>query len=258
MFKVDELNFCARLPLSILVLAGTSALAFGQESTSAPLPPNTMSIIGQGQFWTAPEIAEFSGDVVTRGDTLAEARDAHPGPAQAARTTINELASGGLKLESAGYSVREINPCDPYGAGRQLNNPPPCDEEHYFEATTNFRLSSANLVGLEDLVSTLAAEELRLSRIYFRVEDRRTPLLEARKDAARDALEQAKAYAEALGVELADIRNVTDGDAAPIEGYADLVMPTPGAKVPIEIAVPDQLQFNANVRVDWTISRLAP
>ena len=216
-----------------------------------------MSIIGQGEFWAPPEIAEFSAEVVTRGDTLAEARDAHPGPAQAARETIDGLASGGLALESAQYSVREIDPCNPYGYTRQ-NDAPPCDEEPYFEASTKFQLSSENLVDLGDMVSTLAAEELLLSRILFAVKDRRVPLLEARKDAARDALEQAEAYAEALGVELVDIRNVTDGDARPVDGYADLMMPVPGAKIPIEIAVPDQLEFNASVRVDWTVSSVAP
>ena len=254
------MNLYARLPLSILALVGSSAFAFGQESTPTPLPPNTMSIIGQGQFWTAPEIAEFSGEVVTRGATLAEARDAHPDPAQAARETIDGLAAGGLELESAQYSMREIDPCDPYGYARQLNDAPPCNEEPYFEATTRYQLSSANLTNLGDVVSTLAAQELLVSRIAFKVKDRRTPLLEARKDAARDALEQAEAYAEALGVELVDIRNVTDGDATPVEGYADLGVLTPGPtpKIPIEIAVPDQLEFNASVRVDWTVNRIAP
>lgn len=231
----------------------------GQESTPT-LPPNTISIIGQGEFWAPPEIAEFSAEVVTRGDTLAEARDAHPGPAQAARETIESLAPSGLELESAQYSMREIDPCEPYRYARQLNDAPPCDEEPYFEATTRYQLSSANLADVGDVVSTLAAQELLVSRIAFRVKDRRTPLLEARKDAARDAREQAEAYAEALGVELVDIRNVTDGDATPIEGYADLGVLTPGPapKIPIEIAVPDQLEFNASVRVDWTVSRVAP
>ncbi|MDB5588519.1 MAG: hypothetical protein JWP26_3489 [Devosia sp.] len=244
------------MSLALLLAVSCSTAVFAQ-SEEAPSAANTMSIAGQGEFWVVPEMAEFSGSVVTKGDTLAEARDAHPAIAQQVRAAVDGLAQSGLRLETAQYSIREIDLCG--GGFRVLRDGEECTEKPYFVATTKFDMSTANLAGLESIISTLAEGDLLVENIHFTVKNKRIPLLEARKDAARDALEQATAYAEALGVDLVDISNVTDGDASPPDyGEADLAIPTTrDGRIPLSIAIPAQLEYNASVRVNWTIGRPA-
>jgi uncharacterized protein YggE len=216
-----------------------------------------MSIIGLGQHWVAPELAEFSGLVITRGDTLAAARDPHPAIVAKVRAAVEGLASKGLKLESARYAISETYP-------RRYDTSPNITaaekEKPVYEATTSFQLSTESLSNLGDLVSELALGDLQIANIHFTVKNERIPLLEARKDAARDALDQANAYADALGISLVEIRSVTDGDATPPDyGQADLMVDTRArGKIPLSIAIPDQLSYGARVTVDWTIGSSTP
>lgn len=238
-----------------MAISVSPTMAYAQSDNLAPRQANTMSIIGKGEHWVAPEIAEFSGKVVTSGNTLAEARDPHPEIVQEVRAAIEELTARGLKIETARYSLQETFPSqfNTSIADSQRGKP-------IFVATTSFKLSTENLTELADLISTLAAGELQISDIHFGVSNERLPLLEARKEAARDALEQASAYADALGISLVEIRSITDGDATPPDyGSADLmVMVGPDGQVPLTIAVPDLLPYSASVTVDWTIGSMQP
>lgn len=239
------------------LLTGASTLTHAQSDDGAPRLDHTMSIVGQGEHWVSPEVAEFSGEVITRGDTLAAARDGHPAIAAKVRSVIDGLAAQGLKLDSARYSIRETYPF-------QFDNSPnltAADKaKAVYEATTSFALSTENLTGIADVISALGSGDLRIRNIHFTVKNERISLLEARKDAARDALDQANAYAEALGVFLVGIRGVTDGDASPPSGeYADLAILTgPDGRVPLSVVVPNQLRYGARVTIDWTIGSAPP
>ena len=240
---------------TLLVAAAASiipAVSYAQSENTAPRLAHTMSIIGQGQYFVPPEIAEFSVQVITRGDTIEEARDPHPVAAQSVRAMIETLSGQGLTLEKARYSIRETFPF-------QYNMSPDLTEAEkkkaVFVATTSFDLSTKRLDSLTDVLSDLATGDLLIDNIRFTVNNERAPLLEARKDAARDALEQATAYASALGIGLTEIRSITDGDATPPEyGEADLILVVgPDGKTPLSISVPDALSYSASVTVDWTI-----
>lgn len=240
------------------IFAALTAAAHAQQYDSgSPRLAHTMSIVGEGEHWIAPQTAEISGEVVTTGDSLGEARDPHPEVVAAVKNAIEALAADGLVLESARYSIRETFPL-------QYDSSPDLTEaerrKSVFAATTSFRLSTENLAGLGDLISVLGSGDLRIQSIHFTVSDERLPLLEARKDAARDALEQANAYADALGIDLVEIRSVTDGEASP-PSYeaADLgIVLGPDGTPPLAIAIPELLSYRASVTVDWTIGSAAP
>lgn len=255
------MNFFAKRVFLLTLLIGIGAgpgLALAQTTTDTPQKPaRTLSIVGEGRYDAKPEIVELTGTVVTTGATIAAARDPHPETVAKVRAIIDSLAAQGLKLDSAKYKFEEDHP-------NQYDTSVPAAAKDknkvVYQATTTFELSTENLAKIADLVTALSDSDLQLGTINFTVKNARLPLLEARKDAARDALGQARAYAEALGINLVEIRNITDGDAAPAEDeQADLVFPkrAPG-KPPLSIVVPDRLSYTARVSIDWTIKSQAP
>lgn len=237
-------------------IAAEPRLALAQTTTDTPQKPaRTLSIVGEGQYDAKPEVVELTGTVVTTGATIAAARDPHPETVAKVRAIIDSLAAQGLKLDSAKYKFEEDHPS-------QYDTSVPASAKEkdkvVYQATTTFELSTENLAKIADLVTALSNSDLQLDTINFTVKNPRLPLLEARKDAARDALGQAKAYAEALGITLVEIRSITDGDATPPDGEADLARPVREAgKPPLSIVIPDALTYTARVSIDWTIKSQA-
>lgn len=254
------MKFFATRVFLLTLLLGVSAipdLALAQTATdSAARPARTLSIVGEGRYDAKPERAELTGTVVTEGDTIATARDPHPAIVSRVRAVIDGLAAQGLKLDSANYKFQEVRPnqFDTSGAISAKDK-----NKVVYIATTTLQMSTENLSKIADLATALANSDLRLENIHFTVKNTRLPLLEARKDAARDALDQAKAYAAALDIDLVEIRNIADGDATPPgQEDADLAMPPREAgKPPLSIVVPDTLIYSARVSIDWTIKSKA-
>jgi uncharacterized protein YggE len=245
-----------RFAAAAAVCVATICAAQAQEQPTRVVPPNTLAIHGEGTYEVKPERATFSLTVTTTGAAAQAARDPHPAMVTKVRALIDGLASEGLTIERASYGFVEDQP-NRYVASDKMT-----DKERnriVYTATTVFTLTTENLVKINDMISVLAAADAEMSSVSFTVKNERAPLLQARKAAASDALEQAKAYAEALEVELVDIRDVTDGEASPptySDGEADLMVMTPaGGAAPrqLSIVVPDTLAFTASVNVDWTI-----
>lgn len=234
------------VPICLLCLPNVA----DAQTTSAvgTASPDTLSILGQGEYDAKPEKVELTGKVVTEGQSVASARDAHPAVVAKVRSVIDGLAAQGLKLDSATYKIEEIRPSQDEETTANVST------KTVYDATTTFRLSTENLDKIADLVSALAASDLQLDTINFTVKNSRAPLIEARKAAASDALEQADAYATALGITLAEIKSVRDGDATPPDGEADLTAGLHRSRrSPLSIVIPDTLPYTASVNIDWVI-----
>jgi len=208
----------------------------------------TIAVEGRGEFHIHPEAATLSIEQSARAETLEEAQRQG---GEAASADLNEIAkwkTKGLTVTGHNFSVAEIRPV-------AVPNTPPRKPEWVASDTYSLRLEP--LTSLNDVIAGLISAGTRIKSIGFTVKDERAPLLAARKLAAADAREQAKAYAEALGVELGGIKSVSDGEAQPVvEGFADL--PTrrgvPGVP-PMNLYIPDAIAFTASVRVAWRIGK---
>jgi uncharacterized protein YggE len=101
------------------------------------------------------------------------------------------------------------------------------------------------------VVSQLAASGLfRINSVSFHVERERQALNDARREAMRDAREQAEVYADAGRFRLIGISAITDGEAAPTEiGQADLP-----PNWTVQIIPPAVVTFSASVNVTWRIA----
>ena len=206
-----------------LVLLPPAAQA--QSETAAQ--PSGLSITGHGEYDVAPEFLSLVGNVETEGFSADAILAPHFSVAAKVRKVIDELSGRGLKLVRQNYSLRSSQP-------NLYDNELPLQErqQRVFTATTSFTFRIDDLSSAPALVSELAKSWIGLGDLHYEVEDDRAALLEARKAAGRDALEQAEAYADALGLTLMRVRLVTDSDAQVVDGYADLIDSTSGRRPP--------------------------
>lgn len=239
----------AAIAAVMLVPLGASA----QDVRPVPLP-NSLAIVGSATYETPPTIIRIYGYVETRGDTLEAARDPHPATVAKVRAVLDDLAAKGVTIDRSTYQLSEDRPF-------QYDNSPnvtaEMKEQIVYDATTTFWLSTRNFAEIEEIVSAVARSDFRVSSTQFEVDDERAALLEARRAAALDALDQATVYADALGLELKGIHNIVDGDARPVDGYADLGVLS-DSSMPLSIVIPDTIPFYGSVSVTWIVAPKAP
>lgn len=209
-----------------------------------------------GTYETPPTIGRISGYVETTGETLEAARDTHPAAVAKVRAVLDAQGAKGLVIERSTYRVTETRP---YQYDDSPNVTAEMKESVVFESVTSFSLATSNFASIEEVVSAIALSDFVITDTRFGVEDERAPLLEARRKAALDALEQATVYADTLGLELAGIHSVVDGDAQPPDGYADLgIIINADGTIPLSIVVPETIPFHASVDVTWMVELEAP
>lgn len=227
-------------------------IASAQEGYGAP-PPKSLSVVGSATYETAPTIIRIYGSVVTSGDAVEAARDPHPAKVKEVRAVLDSLADKGLTIDRSTYRLTEDRP---FAYDNSPSVTPEMKEKVVYNAKTTFWLSTRNFADIEEIVSTIARSDLSIGTTTFEVDDERAALLEARRAAALDALDQATAYADALGLELRGIHRVVDGDARPIEGYADLGVLS--GTVDLSIVVPETIPFHGSVSVVWMVEPKSP
>ena len=93
-----------------------------------------------------------------------------------------------------------------------------------------------------------------IETVRFDVVQERAALNQARRAAMLDAREQAQAYAEPVDLELEQIVSITDGDADPPDGEADLPARRTSGSYTVQILPPAKLEFTASVNVTWRIA----
>ena len=238
--------FVLRLLYFVSLAFAIGGHAWAQEGERPS--PEGLAVFGSARYDTPPTIVRISGHVSTSGDTLAEARDSHPAAVTAVRRVLDEQAASGLKIVRSTYRISENRP---YQYDDSPSVTPEMKEKVVYEATTSFELQTSNFAEIDQIVAAIAGTDLLVTTTSFEVEDDRVPLLEARKSAALDALAQAQAYAEALNLRLVGVKSVTDGEARPPDGYADLGIVTSDPTV--GIVVPETIPFFASVYVTWTV-----
>jgi uncharacterized protein len=227
--------------LTALAIPAMMAVADAQQIM--PRGP-VLSVRGVGTIEVPPDHAKLSVDVVTKADNLAAAAKAHESRATNAASILRDLVKDGLEIERSSYRLGQLNRQVQVPTGQQ----PPRPE---FQAVTSFILKSSRIGNLNEAISTLAAKGLfEVRNVSFAVDDQRGALNMARKKAVDDAREQARAYADAAGVSLEGILEITDGEAhAGGEGQADLPSMRRAQIIP-----PATVSFNASVTIKWGIS----
>jgi uncharacterized protein YggE len=180
--------------------------------------------------------------VVSTAPTLAAAMAAHQDRAANARRLLDEAAADGARVESSTFSASEVS-----------QGPQPRDGQapraKRYDAVTIFTVKLSRLDRVDAVVARLAASGLfEVQGLAFGVADESAPMNEARRKAVADARAQAEIYAEAAGVRLGDIVELTDGGGRPMPFRMAAAAPS------AQIQPPETLSFNASVGITWSIA----
>ncbi|MBW3591029.1 MAG: SIMPL domain-containing protein [Actinobacteria bacterium] len=200
----------AVLGVTALVLSGcTDSTVIGSEED---LPSITAR--GVGEVTGVPDTVIVVLGVETQA---SQAADALASNNESSTAVIDELKSAGIANEDIQTSQFSISPV--FGEEREaspgLPPPPPGPRGDIVGYTvTNLvtaRISTdANAGDIIDAAAEAAGDDIRVQSVRFEIDDKSGLYAEARADAVERAREQAEQLAEAAGVELGDVRSITE------------------------------------------------
>ncbi|MBF9196612.1 SIMPL domain-containing protein [Microvirga sp. BT290] len=235
--------------LAVLAVLTLAIPSFAQSETQPVL-----TVLGKGTYEARPEEAGFRATVSTDGRTLDAATKQHEERASRALKALQGLQADGLTIEKSNFRVnerrvpRQLTPAE-VTQGRR-----PESLVEGYTAVTTFSVGMSSLDKLNQSISKLAETGLfEISSVQFYVRNERAALNQARRAAMLDAREQAQAYAEPVNLKLGQIIAITDGEARPIDGMADLPLRRADGPYTVQIVPPATLEFSASVNVTWRI-----
>jgi uncharacterized protein YggE len=194
-----------------LPLALAAAIAFPAVASAADSPPPPRIVVsGEGQSTVAPDLALLTLSVMREAKTARAALDANN---DAMAAVIAAMKSAGIKdrdLQTAGI---QINPRYNY------TNKPDGSQEAELVAyqvtnTLSVRIRDIDKTG-EILDKAVSLGVNQGGGISFSNEDPKAAVTEARKKAVADAMAKAKTLAEAAGVSIGRVLEITDQNIAP-------------------------------------------
>lgn len=239
---------------SLLPLAAAFALAFAAPAMAQEAQePGLITITGQGEALATPDMATITSGVVADGETAREALDANNA---AMAELIDVLKGAGIEsrdIQTSGFSVQ---PNYVYTDKRDENGyqlPPKINGYRVSNNVTVRVRDLDSLGGVLDQAVTVGANTI--SNVAFSVSDPAALLDDARKSAVEDALAKANLYATAAGVDLGEIRMITEqgGGGAP-QPVADMrrYAMAESAAVPVEAG---ELAYNVSVTIQWALEQ---
>lgn len=189
----------------MLALALVAAVALPQAVYAADPTPRRVIVLGEGEASVPPDMALLSLSVMREAATAREALDAN-----------NEAMAGVIAaMKGSGIADRDLQT-----AGVQINprydyvNKPDGTQEAKLAA---YQVTNTLSVRVRDLARTGEVLDKSVSlgvnqggSVTFTNEDPSATLTEARKRAVVDAVGKARTLAEAAGVKLGQVIEITD------------------------------------------------
>jgi uncharacterized protein YggE len=219
-----------------------AALSFSAAAQPGPPPPPheraTITVQGEGRSEAAPDYAAINADLVTTASSLESATKTHR--ERAAKATAALKAIDGLNIESATFRLDRVP--QPVIAGQK----PPAPE---FRAVTSFQLKTKKLSAIDDIVDKVAASGLfEIHNLRFALDDNTKALDTARRNAVLDARHRAEIYAEAAGVKIGEVLEISDSERG-----SPIPMKQAAFARGMAVTPPETLDVNAAVTMAWRI-----
>ena len=234
----------ALLPLTLATALCSPAFAAG-----------SMQMTGHGEIMAAPDTAYVTSGVTSQGTTAKDALDANTKDMAALIGVLKDAGIASDDIQTSGFSV---SPNYVYSDARDPNGyqlPP---------RITGYTVTNAVTVHVRDLtiLGTMLDKEVSvgantINGINFAVDDPSELYAEARKAAFADAKSKADLYAEAAGVKLGAIEQISEnsGYTAPPQPFIAKAMSATAdrsAPVPVEAG---QLTYTIDVNVNWDLAQ---
>jgi uncharacterized protein YggE len=209
-------------------------------------PPRLISVAGLGEVKTRPDMATISTGVVTEGVT---AKDALAKNNTAMAAVIAALKNAGIAEDDIQTSDFSVSPKYPPYQPNQTTAPRIVGYTVSNQVTAKVKA----IAKLGDILDTLVQSgSNQINSISFGVDEPKPQLDEARKKAVADARAKAELYAEAAGVSLGKVIQISESMAIvpPVPMYRREMAQAADASVPIAAGTQT---VTANVSITFEI-----
>jgi uncharacterized protein YggE len=229
--------------LFVLLVAAAILSACGATATSGQ-QPRLMNVNGRAEVRLNPDLAYVSIGVHTEDPAAAEAVAMNNSQAQAVINALKEEGIAEEDIQTTNFSIYPYEKWGPEGQNLGL----------YYSVDNTIYVTLRDVDSLGPVLdAAIAAGATNISGVSFDVEDKASVLAEARTEAVADARSQAESLAEAAGVTLGDVYNLSYYSSSPVPLYYDnkgMGGAVAEAGVPIS---PGQLTLTVDVSVSFEI-----
>ena len=241
-----------RFALAVLVAFAAAMPALAQpEPPHPPGPrPATFVLSGEGSATAAPDIAVLTSGVVSQGDTARAALDTNTAAMQKLIASLKDAGIEPKDIQTSGFSIQPRYVYSQRNDGQQ--EPPRIVG---YEVRNNITGTVRDLSKLGAILDSAVTEgSNQISGLAFDVSNKTALLNEARKRAFADAKAKAELYAEAAGLKLGRLRDLSEQAGAfppPRPMMRMEAAAAPKADVPIEQG---EQELQVNITATWEIA----
>lgn len=239
-------SFAAGLFLSLPVVAAVALPAFAADAPRQAV----ITVIGEGRATMAPDMAVLTFSVVKQEKTAREALDNNNKAMSDVLAALKKAGIAERDLQTSGFSVQPQYRYPQGTDGQQL--PPELIGYQVSNALTVRVRDLSKLGGIIDQSVTLGVNQG--GSIQFTNDKPEATIIEARKEAVADAVAKARVLAEAAGVALGRIVEISENSSRP----EPLPMMRTMAKEYAADAVPiatGENSYNVTVNVTFAITQ---
>jgi uncharacterized protein YggE len=180
-------------------------------------------VIGEGSISAAPDYAQITAGVITRGKTAREATDANSKLMSAVTAALLDAAIAQKDIQTTRFSVQPVYTTQGSNTEQKLSG---------FSASNQVTVTIRQIDKVGDIVDRMvAAGVTNVGSLVFRHSDTSKLLDQARESAVADARRKADLYARASGVTLGRVVWITEDSTyaprVPVMGLEAKAFATP-------------------------------
>ena len=210
-----------------LTLAAILPLAAHAEDSTTSTAMRTITVSGHGEVTATPDMASIQTGVTTEADTARAALDDNT---KAMQKVLDGLKGAGIAEKDLQTSQFSIYPV--YRNDKTTNNTPKITGYRVTNQLSVIVRDLSKLGGILDQTVTLGANQM--NGISFSIDDTAKLEDDARTNAVRDALHNAKLIAGAAGVAVGRIVSIQEnGSSAPSPVYMKAMRMEAAGSVPV-------------------------
>ena len=232
-----------RYIVPMLALLASAISTQAPEALADEPDKRILSLSATGAVKTMPDKVDIATGVTTEGQTAGDALDKNT---EAMAKVVAGLKDAGIApkdIQTANFSISPIYERQKEGQAAFITG---------YRVTNSVHIIVHNTAKLGDILDTaVSLGANQIGSISFGMSDSEALKDEARKQAMRNAIANAKLYAEAAGVELGPVLSITEEEGGYIPRYAEAAAPRAMAKaVPIEAGT---ATVQVKIRVTWEL-----
>ena len=216
-----------RLILALALATLLPASAYAQERERRSLPP-AVTVTGEGLVAAEPDLAEIEIGVVTEAKAAPQASKENAAKLAKVIAEVKKLLGAGDEVKTIGYSLSPNYRYPKDGGKPEITG---------YTATNIVRVRTGGLQGVGNLIDVATQSGAnKIQRLVFTLKDEDAAKREALRAATAKAKSKAEDVARALGLKIARVLSVTEGEQAfrPIPRARGELMQAQAAQTPVE------------------------